>query len=489
MPTISGSMLYDLVKCPTRVHLDLFGVGVRDEVSPFVQLLWEQGAVHEAQVMADIGRPYEDLSGLPADERQRRTAEAMAAGAPLIYQGRIAHGDMVGDPDLLEKVGGSYLAIEIKSGAGIEGMDDSGKLKKTYAVQLGLYTEILEGLGCSAGRAPCVIDARCERVEYPLDDAQGTRTPQTWWGFYREVRDQARLIAAGQEVPLACSGADCKLCWWYSFCRADVQARDDLSRIPELGRSKRDVLAPHIATVQEMASADLESFCHGKKTDFPGIGPSTLEKFKTRAQLLRDPAARPLLVQPVSFPQAEVELFFDIEVDPFRDCCYLHGFIERRGRDNNTERFVSFFVDDPDGDEERGMFSAALEYMRSFPSLAIYYYSKYERTIYRKLRQKYPDVISEVDLERLFDPALAIDLYNDVVTKATEWPTQDRSIKTLASYLGFHWRDTNPSGAASIEWYDRFVKEPTNENRQRILDYNEDDCRATRVLLDGILAI
>lgn len=135
------------------------------------------------------------------------------------------------------------------------------------------------------------------------------------------------------------------------------------------------------------------------------------------------------------------------------------------------------------------MFSAALEYMRSFPSLAIYYYSKYERTIYRKLRQKYPDVISEVDLERLFDPALAIDLYNDVVTKATEWPTQDRSIKTLASYLGFHWRDTNPSGAASIEWYDRFVKEPTNGNRQRILDYNEDDCRATRVLLDGILAI
>lgn len=46
-----------------------------------------------------------------------------------------------------------------------------------------------------------------------------------------------------------------------------------------------------------------------------------------------------------------------------------------------------------------------------------------------------------------------IDLYTDVVRKHTEWPTYNQSIKTLAQYLGFQWRDTHPSGAASIEWY------------------------------------
>ena len=35
----------------------------------------------------------------------------------------------------------------------------------------------------------------------------------------------------------------------------------------------------------------------------------------------------------------------------------------------------------------------------------------------------------------------AIDLYFDVVLKATEWPTRDFSIKTLAKHLGFAWRD------------------------------------------------
>jgi predicted RecB family nuclease len=34
--------------------------------------------------------------------------------------------------------------------------------------------------------------------------------------------------------------------------------------------------------------------------------------------------------------------------------------------------------------------------------------------------------------------------------------------------------------------FDRWVTTRDVEVRQRILDYNEDDCRATRVLLDGI---
>jgi predicted RecB family nuclease len=111
---------------------------------------------------------------------------------------------------------------------------------------------------------------------------------------------------------------------------------------------------------------------------------------------------------------------------------------------------------------------------------------KYERTIYRKLRQKYPHVCTETDLELLFNPKHAIDLYFDVVLKATEWPTRDYSIKTLAKYLGFVWHDPHPSGAASIEWFDRWVQSRDPSIRQRIIEYNEDDCRATRVLLDGI---
>ena len=173
-----------------------------------------------------------------------------------------------------------------------------------------------------------------------------------------------------------------------------------------------------------------------------------------------------------------------------RDICYLHGFVERQGRDNGTERFVAFFADDcTPACGEAPRLPTRWRYMRESRPCAIYYYSKYERTIYRKLQEKYPDVCTAAEIEELFDPAHAIDLYYDVVRKATEWPTWDFSIKTLAKYLGFAWRDTHPSGAASIEWFDRWIKTGDPAIRQRILDYNEDDCRATRVLLDGIRSL
>ena len=93
---------------------------------------------------------------------------------------------------------------------------------------------------------------------------------------------------------------------------------------------------------------------------------------------------------------------------------------------------------------------------------------------------------TEEQIEAMFDPETAVDLYYDVVVRHSEWPTNDHSIKTLASYLGFTWRDTNPSGAESIEWYYRWIETADPKIRQRILEYNEDDCLATRALLDGI---
>jgi predicted RecB family nuclease len=138
------------------------------------------------------------------------------------------------------------------------------------------------------------------------------------------------------------------------------------------------------------------------------------------------------------------------------------------------------------GSWRRGRPIAAWAYLRDRPSAIVYYYSKYERTVWRKLRQKYPGVCAEAGIEALFDPTRSVDLYFDVVRSKTEWPTRDFSIKTLAKFLGFQWRDASPSGAASIEWFDRWAKSGDAEIKSRIIDYNEDDCRATRVLLDGI---
>lgn len=489
---ITASMLYDLVSCPHRVSMDLFAdPAERDRVSPFVQLLWDRGVAHEEEVMREIEVPFLDLSTYAGVEKERQTLEAMARGEPLIYGGRLTSSDLLGNPDLLRKEGSGYIAGDIKSGAGEEGGGDESdsKPKKHYAVQLALYTDILERLGRSAERRAFVWDIHGEEVAYDFMCPYRAKNPRTLWDDYQDCIREARAIVARltETLPAYASGV-CKNCVWYAACIKRLEAIDDLTLVPELGRSRRDAMIGHISSIHDLAEINPAAFAQGKKTVFTGVGPATLEKFHARAELLAT-GGRPYLRAPVVLPIAELELFFDIEVDPMRDVCYLHGFVERRGGDNASERFIAFFAENPTTDAEERAFADAWRHIQASQPCAIYYYSKYERTIYRKLQQKYPHVCTAPEIEALFDPTGAVDLYFDVVLKATEWPTRDYSIKTLAKYLGFNWRDPHPSGAASIEWFDRWVRGRNPAIRQDILDYNEDDCRATRVLLDGIRAL
>ena len=58
-----------------------------------------------------------------------------------------------------------------------------------------------------------------------------------------------------------------------------LKESDDLTMIPELGRSKRDVMYDDLCTVTALAHTKPETFIDGKKTAFAGVGPDTLLKF------------------------------------------------------------------------------------------------------------------------------------------------------------------------------------------------------------------
>jgi hypothetical protein len=58
--------------------------------------------------------------------------------------------------------------------------------------------------------------------------------------------------------------------------------------------------------------------------------------------------------------------------------------------------------------------------------------------------------VSELLAPKVVLQARSFDLFYDAVFKS-EWPTLDWSIKSLAKFLKFKWRDADPSGAASIE--------------------------------------
>ncbi len=124
--------------------------------------------------------------------------------------------------------------------------------------------------------------------------------------------------------------------------------------------------------------------------------------------------------------------------------------------------------------------------LRASPEAIVVHYTNDERTEYRRPQKKYPEVVTAEDIEALFTRPRALDLYYDVVKSGSEWPTLDFSIKSIAKVCGFAWRDADPSGASSIEWFDSYAKTGDPALKAWLLEYNEDDCRAMRVVMDTL---
>ncbi len=493
---ITASKLYDYLQCNHRVWRDAYGPQEErsEEKNAFVTMLWEKGVQYEKETIANIG-VYEDLSQGNLKDRANKTLEAMRSGVPLIYQGVLQVDDLLGIPDLLRlQSDQSYVPIDIKSGMAFEdgeqgGEEDDGKPKKHYAVQLALYADALLRMGFGTKREGLIFDVKGNEVRYILDESMGIKTPQTFWEFYEQTRENVGRLLRDEAKNDPAIGGVCKLCPWYGSCKKWAKDTDDLTGMFDLGRSKRDVLREDagVRTITEAQGLDVPALLLEKKrTDgfLPGFAEKTLSKVLRRARIFST-TKQAVLYEAVSLPDVAYEVFFDIEDDPTQEFVYMHGVYER-GPDG--ERYLDFTAKELGPLAEKAAWSDFWIYIRSLPAedYAVYYYSPHEKSTYRRLRKKYPDVISEDELEEFFENKNVIDLYHEVVLKKTDWPLGSYSIKAIANYLGFSWRDKTPSGALSIQWFNDYIKSKDPQLLERIRLYNEDDCKATMVLKDAI---
>ncbi|MCL4384562.1 TM0106 family RecB-like putative nuclease [Patescibacteria group bacterium] len=493
----TASKLYDFLQCEHKVWRDVYGPQAEKdpETNPFVQLLWDKGVSREKEVIEKIGA-FVNIKELEPSKQIGATLEAMKNQVPLIYQGVIQYGDLRGIPDLLRlNSDGTYIPIDIKSGMGYEGVDDMGgesepKYKKHYAAQLCLYVEVLEHLGFAHKHEAIIYDIASNEVLYDLDQPIGPRTPQSWWQFYQQLKLEVGQLLADELQNTPAYSGKCKLCPWYNSCKKWCKETHDLTNIFYVGRTARDTILSdlNVNKLEEVDSIDIDAVLEQKKKDksfLKNIGKDTLEKIKQRTRVFNQ-IKTPLLYQEFNFPNTSYELYFDIEDDPTQALVYLHGVYERSPQ---GERYLSFVAKANTREAEKVAWKEFVDYVRSLPEndYTLYYYSPHEKTTYRHMRTLFPDVISEEELEKLFSKERAIDLYIDVILKLTDWPLSSYSLKEIARYLNFSWRDKTPSGALSIQWYNEYLADKDPVKLQRILDYNEDDCKATMVIKDFLI--
>lgn len=459
---LTASHLYQYLSCPRWPWNEWHG-DAREKRGPsaFLRKLLDDGIQHEESIYADLQLariPY--VSGDHA-EGQAETLRLIRAGAPLIAQGVLRSGNRLGIVDLLERCAGRsalgdfhYEPVEIKTARSV---------KTSYRLQLAYYAHLLsEVQGIWPARAHVILYDGA-RESFALADVRAS---------YEQVLAGLEDAAAGNEPPIhICS--TCGECPWERACLVRAEERRDVSLT--YGLQRRVAVALRARGVETLCG--LAALDPGVLASWTGMTAPAARRLIAQARVLE--SGEPSWHGAGSLPESETELFFDIEGDPEHGVMYLFGVLVR-GRDG-SEEYRAFIAEEPEG--EGRAFAQLLECLEANPDATIYHYHHYERTALRTLSEKHgldPSRVPRV-LDRMRD-------LNGELTAAVILPVYSYSLKAVARFLGYRWSHPEASAAQSMVWYSSWLKSGNRDLLDLAVEYNADDCRATRLLKDWLAA-
>ena len=280
----------------------------------------------------------------------------------------------------------------------------------------------------------------------------------------KQIIDSIRRIKYTKEKPLSCINLHCKICRWKDKCLVDCIKRKDLSILFGVTKNKREILFNNnLKNIHDIARIDDKSSPNLKKQGIRNIN----FLVKQANAFIND---KPDLFSIPKIPKRIPILYFDIEGQLDLNFQYLFGIY------NEEEfKYVPFWADEIG--EEKKAFCKLIRYLSKFKKYSLVHYGTYEKTAIKELCFKYN--ISKKKEDKIIRSM--IDLYS-LIKKSVALPIYSYSLKDVANFIGFRWRDKDALGVNSIIWHNNWLDTKDNKFKKRILQYNEDDCKATMFL-------
>ena len=441
-----------------------------DPPDPFLRALSDKGLEHESDVRESDYPHAEDITYETPEDGFLQGLQSMARGVDALSECPLywLPDGMMGRPDILEKRQGRsvfgahhYVVREIKMAMNIT---------ESHVLQGAFYAKML---GHIQGRQP--------------DDFHVTNGDKHTTTYqYAEHADRllkytqaAARIIRGDERPPAIYG--CGSPPWTRLCNETAMKNNDVSLVSGVGASMRNkMIAAGLHTVRDVASLSSARELQGIR----GVGKKTSEAYFDAARAISRGKPVKKSGGMVALPDRSTEIFLDLEGlnavfdDTLTD--YLIGALVREK--DGTESYHAFVAERK---REDVMLLDFLDFMDMQSDYVIYHWHNYERVHMRSLMTRH----GRESHMGLLEPDVMLDLHV-IATKAYAFPTYTNSIKDVAKYLGFAWRHGGDvvGATSAIDMYLRYAKDlgSNREGMQLIIDYNEDDCMATRVIKDWL---
>ncbi len=482
----------------------------------------------DARVVDVVGDHWTDLPGdVPGDDDELTTLEALDGGATLVWGAALPadpHGGRAGLRCTLAAVpGGGYAPVLVVNHKVVD--PRRGRSASTATVTRLLDWAPAPDPSLRVRRHPADLDrlvhawrllrAVGHAAESPVGAVLGLGSSRAVVHELEPVLEAAdrthstRLAVVRGELDTAPSRiGECRTCpWWEGWegrgqhvtgCRDRLVMNDDVSLVVGGGQTG-PLRAQGVRTVAELAEAGPE-----RPPDWNG---EPFADAVLRARAHRDgETVVPKVARP-SILRADIEVDVDLE-SHLDDGAYLWGALLtlRDGRPLEAEGYKPFvtWTRLPDPDEGRafaefwrwltGIRDRAAGQGRSFRA---YCYSRSAENgwMLSTAARFGPEgtvavvkgVPSVAEVRRFISSSQWVDVHEAVTTQFVS--TSGLGLKVVAPVADFHWRDPEAGGEASVGWYRdaqaaRGVEREAG--RQRILEYNEDDVRATRAVREWI---
>jgi predicted RecB family nuclease len=475
----SFSLLYRPSRCERRVYLAASGAPGA-EPSELSDLIRELGLRHEQEHLAAFPE-HRDLSEGNMADRARRTKDAVAGDAAVIYQGVMRAAfpgtrDVVsGIPDFLIRDGDSYRIRDCKLSRSA-GEATHPEISR----QLQVYGWLFQ---TAFGKPPAALEAYLGDRSIASIPYAGAEAALRDIGLIRELSQLA-------EEPYAPVGwSKCSECPYFQRCWTAAEEAHDVSLVHKLDQATALVLrAQGVRTYDELLAVHTpESLAQVRRpqgTRMPRIG-AAAGRILSNARALA--SGKGLVIGPLNLPPARWMVMFDLEGVPPQyeelEKVYLWG-MQVYGPGGAGAYLPAAAGFGPDGDREGwdAFLTVCERILAEHGDLPFVHWAPYEKNKLSLYIERFGDRrrIAERVRAGCFDLLTA-------VREAFALPVPGYGLKVIEKLAGFQRSMEEYGGDWSIAQYLRASASSDESERRAVMEailrYNQEDLRATWAVL------
>lgn len=463
-------------RCDLRVFLRNHG---EEEVAagPYDEVLRRLGVRHERNHLATLGA-FADVSDTSLHEQAKKTADAIAKKAPILYQAAFlanavlgrAEVEIVGVPDFLILDGNGYLIRDSKMARRI----DEDNHPETL-LQIQLYGWLFEK---SCGAAPKGLQVHSGTGEIVAVHYDGGKSA---------LQELERLLALKQltaEPYEPVGWSKCLGCGFIDRCWAKAEENCDVALVycvdqslartlhSQGVRSRKDLLGKFdAANLSELKRP------YGNREQRVGKAAERILQF---ADAMEKKQERVFAVPVI--PPRDNYAMFDLEGMPPHldelDRIYLWGMQVFGEKPSEFKFALSGFGVDGDKECWLGFLANAKQIFETYGDIPFVHWAPYEQTYLRRYVERFGD--SEGIARRV--EANLLDLLT-VTRDSLVLPLPSFSLKVVEDYVGFERKEAEYGGAWAMAIFIEATETSVEGKRKGLLDkilaYNREDLEAT----------